>query len=56
MEFWKWSVEKKYGHIAFERAGPWKNAVFLSPFPYRPTAIVRGELEAWARELMEREL
>lgn len=55
-EFWKWSAEKKYGHIAFERAGPWKNAVYLSPFPYRPTAIVRGELEPWAKELMEREL
>jgi hypothetical protein len=56
MEFWNWSAEKKYGHIAFERAGSWKNAVYLSPFPYRPTAIVRGELEPWARELMEREL
>jgi hypothetical protein len=55
-EFWKWSAEKKYGHIAFERAGSWKNAVYLSPFPYRPTAIVRGELEPWAKELMEREL
>ena len=54
--FWEWSAEKKYGHIAWSRAGPWKNAVYLSPFPYRPTAIVRGELEPWAKELMEREL
>ena len=55
-EFWKWSVEKKYGHIAWNRAGAWKNAVYLSPFPYRPTAIVRGKLEGWAKELMEREM
>ena len=55
-EFWKWSAEKKYGHIAWNRVGPWKNAVYLSPFPYRPTAIVRGKLEEWAKELMEREM
>lgn len=55
-EFWKWSTTKKYGHIAFIRVGSWKNAVYLSPFPYRPTAIVRGKLEDWAQELMEREL
>jgi hypothetical protein len=55
-EFWNWSAEKKYGHIAWDRLGSWKNAVYLSPFPYRPTAIVRGELEPWAKELMEREL
>ena len=54
-EFWKWSAAKKYGHIAWERAGPWKNAVYLSPFPYRPTAIVRGQVEPWAVELMARE-
>jgi hypothetical protein len=54
-EFWTWTDEKDYEHIAFERAGPWPNAVYLSPFPYRPTAIVRGKLEAWALELAKRE-
>ncbi len=55
-EFWNWTEEKKYGHIAWERLGSWKNAVYLSPFPYRPTAIVCGKMESWANELMEREL
>ena len=53
--FWEWSDEKDYEHLAFERAGPWPNAVYLSPFPYRPTAIVRGKLEDWARDLAKRE-
>lgn len=42
-------------HLAWERAGPWSNAVFLSPFPYRPTAIVQGKLEEFAAELSRRE-
>jgi len=54
-EFWAWSAEKNYEHLAFERAGPQPNAVYLSPFPYRPTAIVRGRLEPWAEELARRE-
>jgi hypothetical protein len=42
-------------HIGWRRAGPWSNAVYLSPWPYRPTAIVQGKLEAWALELGKRE-
>ena len=53
--FWLWSAAKNYEHLAFERAGPQPNAVYLSPFPYRPTAIVRGQLEPWAEELARRE-
>jgi hypothetical protein len=29
--------------------------VYLSPWPYRPTAIVQGRLEPWAAELGKRE-
>ena len=42
-------------HLSCPRAGPWSNAVYLSPWPYRPTAIVRGKLEPWAEELFQRE-
>ena len=54
-EFWKWSVVRNYVHIAWIRKGSWSNAVYLSPFPYRPTAIVRGSFEPWAQELAKRE-
>ena len=53
--FWKWSREGGWRHKAWVRGGPWSNAVYLCPWPYRPTAIVRGRLEPWARELAERE-
>ena len=42
-------------HLAWERAGPWSNAVYLCPFPYRPTAIVQGKIEPFAIELSKRE-
>jgi hypothetical protein len=42
-------------HLAYPRVGPWSNAVYLCPFPYRPTAIVRGKLEDFAKELGKRE-
>lgn len=42
-------------HLAWPRDGPQPNAVYLCPWPYRPTAIVRGKLEQWAEELAERE-
>lgn len=42
-------------HLAWPRAGPWSNAVYLCPWPYRPTAVTRGTLEPFARELFERE-
>lgn len=42
-------------HLAWPRAGPWSNAVYLCPWPYRPTAVTRGTLEPFAKELFERE-
>jgi hypothetical protein len=42
-------------HLAWPRQGSQPNAVYLSPWPYRPTAVVRGQLEAWAEELAHRE-
>ena len=54
-EFNKLSLENEYKHIAWIRKGKWPNAVYLCPFPYRPTAIVRGALEIWAVELAKRE-
>lgn len=54
-KFWDWSRKQEHTHIAWIRRGPWPNAVYLSPFPYRPTAVVRGTLEEWAIELGRRE-
>jgi len=51
--FWKTFAAKK--HLAWIRQGKQPNAVYLSPFPYRPTAIVKGRLESWAQELAARE-
>lgn len=42
-------------HLAWPREGSQPNAVYLSPWPYRPTAIVRGKIEHWAEELADRE-
>lgn len=42
-------------HLAWPREGSHPNAVYLCPWPYRPTAVVRGTLEPWAVELMKRE-
>jgi hypothetical protein len=42
-------------HVGWRRAGSWSNAVYLSPWPYRPTAIVQGKLEPWAAEMAKRE-
>lgn len=42
-------------HLCWPRAGPWPNAVYLSPWPYRPTAVTRGTLEPFAKEMFERE-
>jgi hypothetical protein len=42
-------------HLCWPRAGPWSNAVYLCPWPYRPTAVTRGTLEPFAKELFERE-
>jgi hypothetical protein len=45
--------EKK--HLAWERQFKHPNGVYFSPWPYRPTAIVGGVLQPWAKELAERE-
>lgn len=42
-------------HLCWPRVGTFANAVYLSPWPYRPTAVVRGKLEPWAEELIRRE-
>ncbi len=42
-------------HLCWVRKAVWANAVYWSPWPYRPTAIVQGKLEDWARELVRRE-
>jgi hypothetical protein len=53
--FWRFFEARGERHKAWVRAGPWPNAVYLSPWPYRPTAVVHGVLQPWARELAERE-
>jgi hypothetical protein len=53
--FWQFFQERGQTHAGWRRAGPWSNAVYLSPWPYRPTAIVQGRLEPWAAELAQRE-
>ena len=42
-------------HIAWERIYKNPNGVYFCPWPYRPTAIVRGVLQPWATELGVRE-
>lgn len=42
-------------HISIERLGKQANAVYLAPWPYRPTAVVRGSLQQWAIDLASRE-
>ena len=42
-------------HVCWVRKGVWANAVYWCPFPYRPTAIVQGNLQLWAVELINRE-
>jgi len=53
--FWKFFKERRQVHLGWIRKGAWSNAVYLSPWPYRPTAIVKGRLEPWAVELGIRE-
>jgi hypothetical protein len=42
-------------HICWPRKAAWANAVYWCPWPYRPTAIVQGNLQLWAVELINRE-
>jgi len=49
-------ILKQYGiHLAFLREGKQPNAVYLSPWPYRPTAVVKGVLQEWVYEFAKRE-
>ena len=41
--------------IGWKRAYTAPNAVYHSPFPYSPTAVVQGVLQSWAKDLLERE-
>jgi hypothetical protein len=47
------NISKK--HLCVRREHRWPNAVYLAPWPYRPTAVVNGVLQTWAKELGERE-
>lgn len=42
-------------HLSCPRIHENPNAVYLAPWPYRPTAVVRGHLEPFAEELFRRE-
>ena len=42
-------------HLCARREHNSPNAVYLAPWPYRPTAVVKGVLQSWAVELAERE-
>jgi hypothetical protein len=42
-------------HLCWNREGEFANAVYMCPWPYRPTAIVQGVLQPWAEELVQRE-
>lgn len=41
--------------IGYKRVHSFPNAVYMSPWPYRPTAIIKGILQPFAKELAERE-
>lgn len=44
-----------YKHLAYKREHPKPNAVYMSPWPYRPTAVEKGVLGGWVPELAQRE-
>jgi hypothetical protein len=52
-KFWNWFGQFK--HLAWIRAYKAPNAVYMSPWPYRPTAVVNGKLEGWAVDMAKRE-
>ena len=41
--------------IGYKRSHSFPNAVYICPWPYRPTAIIKGVLQPFAKELAERE-
>ena len=43
-------------HLGYIRAHSFSNAVYMCPWPYRPTAIVQGKLQPFAIELAQREM
>jgi len=49
------AVELGGRFVGWPRAGRWSNAVYLSPWPYRPTAIEKGVIQPWATEMLKRE-
>lgn len=53
--FKEWMCTDGKIHLAWKRIHKFANAVYLSPWPYRPTAVVGGRLEPWAIELGKRE-
>ncbi len=53
--FEAWMMGPQKRHLAWTRVHRFPNAVYLSPWPYRPTAVVGGRLEPWAIELGKRE-
>jgi hypothetical protein len=42
-------------HLGWPRAHPNGNAVMLSPWPYRPTAVEKGKVGEWVHEFARRE-
>jgi hypothetical protein len=42
-------------HLSAPRSHKEPNAVYMCPWPYRPTAVVQGSLEPWAKEFAARE-
>ena len=53
--FKEWHMSSGEKHLAWMRIHKHPNAVYMSPWPYRPTAVVGGKLEEWAIELALRE-
>jgi hypothetical protein len=41
--------------LGYKRLHSFPNAVYMCPWPYRPTAIIKGVLQPFAKELAERE-
>lgn len=53
--FKEWLMSNGEKHLAWIRIHKHPNAVYISPWPYRPTAVVGGNLESWAVDLAKRE-
>lgn len=42
-------------HLAYPREHKYPNAVYLCPWPYRPTAVEKGKIGEWVFEFAQRE-